>query len=52
VSLATVFYFYLATLVSFLTEVEPVSSKIYDFTPREHAQSNTLHIKYAEKTDN
>jgi len=29
----------------------PVSSKISDFTPYAHAQSNILHIKYAEKTD-
>jgi len=29
----------------------PVSSEISDFTPCEHVQSNTLHIKYAEKTD-
>jgi len=29
----------------------PVSSEISDFTPCEHSQSNILHIKYAEKTD-
>ena len=29
----------------------PVSSEISDFTPYAHAQSNILHIKYAEKTD-
>ena len=29
----------------------PVSSKISDFTPYAHAQSNILHVKYAEKTD-
>jgi len=29
----------------------PVSSEISDFTPCAHAQSNILHIKYAEKTD-
>jgi len=28
-----------------------VSSEISDFTPCTHAQSNILHIKYAEKTD-
>ena len=28
-----------------------VSSEISDFTPYAHAQSNFLHIKYAEKTD-
>jgi len=26
-------------------------SDISDFTPCEHAQSDILHIKYAEKTD-
>jgi len=31
---------------------KPVSSEISDFTPCEHAQSNILHIKYAETTDN
>ena len=30
----------------------PLSSKISDFTPYAHAQSNFLHIKYTEKTDN
>ena len=30
----------------------PTSSEISDFTPCAHAQSNILHIKYAEKTDN
>jgi len=29
----------------------PVSSEISDFMPCEHVQSNILHIKYAEKTD-
>ena len=29
----------------------PVSSKIFDFTPYAYAQSNILHVKYAEKTD-
>jgi len=29
----------------------PVSSKISDFTPCAHAQSNILHIKCAAKTD-
>ena len=29
----------------------PVSSEISDFTPYVHSQSNILHIKYAEKTD-
>jgi len=29
----------------------PVSSEISDFTPYAHAQSNILHVKYAEKTD-
>jgi len=29
----------------------PVSSEMSDFTPYAHAQSNILHIKYAEKTD-
>jgi len=29
----------------------PVSSEISDFTPCMHAQSNALHIKYAEITD-
>jgi len=29
----------------------PVSNEISDFTPCVHAQSNILHIKYAEKTD-
>jgi len=29
----------------------PVSSEISDFTPYAHAQSNILHMKYAEKTD-
>jgi len=29
----------------------PVSSEISDFTPCAHAQSDVLHIKYAEKTD-
>jgi len=29
----------------------PVSSEISDFTPCAHAQSNILHIKYAENTD-
>jgi len=29
----------------------PVSSEISDFTPYAHAQSNILHTKYAEKTD-
>jgi len=28
-----------------------VSSEISDFTPCAHAQSNIIHIKYAEKTD-
>jgi len=28
-----------------------VSSEISDFTPYAHAQSNILHVKYAEKTD-
>jgi len=28
-----------------------VSSEISDFTPCAHAQSNALHIKYAEITD-
>jgi len=28
-----------------------VSSEISDFTPYAHAQSNILHMKYAEKTD-
>jgi len=28
-----------------------VSSEISDFTPCAHAQTNMLHIKYAEKTD-
>ena len=29
---------------------QPVSNEISDFTPCAHAQSNILHIKYAEKT--
>ena len=29
----------------------PVSSDKSDFTPYAYAQSNILHIKYAEKTD-
>jgi len=29
----------------------PVLSEISDLTPCPHAQSNILHIKYAEKTD-
>jgi len=29
----------------------PVSSKISDFTPCAHAQSNILHTKYTEKSD-
>ena len=29
----------------------PVASEISDFTPYAHTQSNILHIKYAEKTD-
>jgi len=29
----------------------PVSSEISDFTPCAHAQSNIIHIKYVEKTD-
>jgi len=29
----------------------PVSSEISDFTPCAYAQSDVLHIKYAEKTD-
>jgi len=29
----------------------PVPSEISDFTPYAHAQSNILHIKYAEKTE-
>jgi len=29
----------------------PVSSDISDFTPCAHTQSNILHIKYAQKTD-
>jgi len=28
-----------------------VSSEISDFAPYAHAQSNILHVKYAEKTD-
>jgi len=28
----------------------PVSSKISHFTPCTHAQSNIIHIKYAEKS--
>jgi len=28
-----------------------VSSEISDFTPCTHAQSNIVHIKYAEKID-
>jgi len=31
--------------------VNPVSSKISDFTPCAYAQSNILHIKYVAKTD-
>jgi len=30
----------------------PVSSEISDFTPCTHAQSNILHTKYAENSDN
>jgi len=29
----------------------PAASEIFDFKPYVHAQSNTQHIKYAEKTD-
>jgi len=29
----------------------PVSSKISDFTPYMHAQTDILHGKYADKTD-
>jgi len=29
----------------------PVSSEMFDFTSYAHAQSNIVHIKYAEKTD-
>jgi len=29
----------------------PVSSEMSDFTPCAHANSNIIHIKYAEKTD-
>jgi len=29
----------------------PASSEISDFTPCAHAQSNILHIIYAERTD-
>jgi len=32
-------------------EQKPVSSEISDFNPCAHAQTNILHIKYAEKTD-
>jgi len=31
--------------------IHPVLSEISDFTSCAHAQSNILHIKYAEKTD-
>jgi len=31
--------------------VEQVPSEISDFTPCAHVQSNILHIKYTEKTD-
>jgi len=34
-----------------LVAESPVSSEISDFTPYAHAQSNILHIKCAEKTD-
>jgi len=30
---------------------DTVSSEISDFTPCTHAQSNILHVKYAEKID-
>jgi len=33
------------------SSVEPVSSEIPNFAPYAHAQSNILHIKHAEKTD-
>jgi len=29
----------------------PLSSEISDFKPSAHAQSNILHVKYAEKID-
>jgi len=29
----------------------PVSSEISDFMPFAHAQSNILHVKFAEQTD-
>jgi len=32
-------------------QTKPVSSEISDFTPCANAQSNTSHIKYAEKID-
>jgi len=38
-------------LTTALEAESPVSSEISDFTPYALAQSNILHIKYAEKTD-
>jgi len=32
-------------------EQKPVSNEISDFNPYAHAQSNILHMKYAEKTN-
>jgi len=45
---------WLIKTVRFTTALQaesPVSSEISDFTPYAHAQSNILHIKHAEKTD-
>jgi len=39
-----------STIQKFLSPT-PVSSEISDFMPGAHAQSNILHIKYAEKND-
>jgi len=36
---------------SMVSHTVPVSSEISDFTLYAHAQSNILHIQYAEKTD-
>jgi len=44
---------WLTTTDRFTTALEaesPLSSEISDFTPYAHAQSNILHMKYAEKT--
>jgi len=45
---------WLIKLEHFTTALEaesPMSSEISDFTPYAHTQSNILHVKYGEKTD-